>query len=38
MVNNEGHRMKKILEVFGEPILNGGQESFVFKERIDKNI
>ena len=24
MVNNEGHRMKKILEVFGEPILNGG--------------
>lgn len=30
MVNNEGHRMKKILEVFGEPILNGGQESFVF--------
>lgn len=30
MINNEGHRMKKILEVFGEPILSGGQESFVF--------
>lgn len=31
MVNNEGHRMKKILEVFGEPILNGGQETCPFE-------
>lgn len=29
-MNIEGNEMKKILEVFGEPISNGGQESFVF--------